>query len=98
MTRTQTKGCGCGGSRGYVLELDQPISKSILSVFKQSGYKILETHVKVGVFFVEKGGLTASAPFGGKKIQVRCSGSVNCSLLTDHLENTFKVALLQEPM
>ena len=89
MKRTLTKSC-CGGS-GYLLELDVPVSKTALPIFKQAGYSTSDTYTKVGVFFVTKGGLTANGPFGGTKIQVRCGGSANCSQLLDNLENTFKL-------
>ena len=65
----------CCGGKGYVFELDVPISKSALSVFKQAGYRTSDQYNRVGVFFVEKNGMTASGPFGGVKIQVRCGGS-----------------------
>jgi len=94
MKRSPKKGCGCGGGGGYILELDMPISKSALSVFKQAGYKTSEVYTRVGVFFVEKNGITANGPFGGIKIQVRCKVA-NCAQLLNHLENTFKVAELK---
>ena len=89
MKRTLVKSC-CG-SKGYLLELDVPISKNALPIFKQAGYSSSETYTKVGVFFVEKGGLIANGPYGGTKIQVRCGGSANCAQLLDNLENTFKL-------
>jgi hypothetical protein len=89
MKRTLVKSC-CG-SKGYVFELDAPLSKSALSTFKQAGYNSSETYTKVGVFYVEKNGLTATGPYGSTKIQVRCGGSSNCSQLLDGLENTFKI-------
>ena len=92
MKRHLTKsGCGCG-SKSYVFELDAPISKKALPVFKQAGYNTSDVYTRVGVFFVEKGGMTASGPFGGTKMQVRCGGAANCHLLLDNLENTFKIA------
>ena len=99
MKRHLVKGCGCSG-KGYVFELDGPISKRALPVFKQAGFKTSDMYTKVGVFFVEKNGLTASGPFGGTKMQVRCGGAANCHQLLDHLENTFKMATAlpaQEP-
>jgi hypothetical protein len=92
--RHPVKGCGCGGERGFILELDAPISKRALSVFKQAGYKTAEMYTRVGVFYVERMGLTANGPFGGVRMQVRCRGAANCHQLMDHLENTFKVAAM----
>jgi hypothetical protein len=94
MKRTLVKSC-CG-SRGYIFELDAPLSKNALITFKQEGFSSSETYTRVGVFYVEKNGLTATGPYGGTKIQVRCGGSANCSQLLDHLENTFKM-LVQTP-
>jgi len=71
--------------------LDVPLGKSALTVFKEAGYKTSERYTRVGVFFVEKSGLSASGPYGGKKVNVRCGGSANCSQALDHLENTFKI-------
>lgn len=88
MKRQQIKSC-CGGS-GYVFELDVPLSKSLLDGFKQAGYRTTENYIRVGVFFVQKDGLTASGPFGSTRVQVRCGGSANCSQMVDGLENTFK--------
>lgn len=93
--KTVKSGCGCGGG-GSMLILDAPTHKGILPAFKQAGYRTSDVYTKVGVFFVERNGLTASGPFGGMKIQVRCK-SANCSQLTDHLENTFKVAAAIPP-
>jgi hypothetical protein len=90
MKRTLVKSC-CG-SKGYIFELDAPLAKSALATFKQEGYNSSETYTRVGVFYVEKNGLTATGPYGGTKIQVRCGGSANCSQLLDSLENTFKIA------
>jgi hypothetical protein len=89
MKRTLVKAC-CGG-RGYIFELDAPLARSCLATFKQEGYITSDVYSRVGVFHIEKNGLTASAPFGGTKVQVRCGGSSNCHILLDNLENTFKM-------
>ena len=96
MKRHPVKGCGCGGEKGFILELDSPISKTVLIAFKQAGYKTAEMYTRVGVFYVERNGLTANGPFGGVRIQARCRGAGNCHQLLDHLENTFKAAALLE--
>ncbi|MFA5757987.1 MAG: hypothetical protein WC942_01220 [Clostridia bacterium] len=81
-------GCKCGGNKGgYIFELSAPILKSYIPLFQQTGYKVSNIYTKVGVFFVERNGITASGPFGGSKLQVRCS-SPACATLLDHLENT----------
>ena len=89
MKRTLVKSC-CG-SKGYIFELDVPLAKTALNTFKQEGFNSSETYTRVGVFYVEKNGLIATGPYGGTKVQVRCSGSSNCSQLLDNLENTFKI-------
>jgi len=90
MKRHLVKSC-CGG-KGYVFELDGPVAKKDLAFFRDAGYATSEVYTRVGVFFVEKQGMTASGPFGGTKIQVRCGGAANCSQLLDGLENTFTMA------
>jgi hypothetical protein len=87
----------CCGSRSYLFELDAPISKEALKIFKDAGYAVNDVYTRVGVFHVEKSGLIANGSFGGMKIQVRCSGSANCGLLLDHLENTFKIISAPKP-
>lgn len=89
MKKTLVKSC-CG-SRGYIFELDAPLARTSLPEFKNAGYTCSETYTRVGVFHVEKNGLTATGPFGGTKIQVRCGGSANCAQLLDNLENTFNI-------
>jgi hypothetical protein len=81
----------CCGSTAYVLELDRPVTKQDLIQFKQAGYATTEAYTRVGVFFVEKKGLTATGPIGGTKIQVKVSGKANASKLLDGLQNIFKV-------
>jgi hypothetical protein len=90
MERKQTKTC-CGGG-GHIFILDVPINKRSILVFQDSGYRTSDVYTRVGVFFVEKGGVTASGPFGGTKIQVRCGSSKNCPQILDELEETFRIA------
>jgi len=85
----------CCGSSSIILELDTQVSKSFLIAFRQHGYAVNEMYTKVGVFWIERGGLSASAPFGSSKLSVKCHQSVNCSLLIDHLENTFKIIIAE---
>jgi len=79
----------CCGNKGFVFELDKPVSKADLTTFREEGYTTSEVYTRVGVFFVSKAGMTASGPFGGTKINVRCGGAANCSQMLDGLENTF---------
>ncbi len=90
MERKQTKAC-CGGG-GYTFILDVPINKRALSAFQDAGYRTSDVYTKVGVFFIEKCNVTASGPFGGTKIHVRCGGSPVCPQLLDELEDVFKIA------
>lgn len=90
MKRIQTKAC-CGGG-GYTFVLDVPINKRALSAFQDAGYRTSDVYTKVGVFFIEKRSVTASGPFGGTKIHVRCGGSPVCPQLLDELEDVFKIA------
>jgi hypothetical protein len=90
MERKQTKAC-CGGG-GYIFILDVPINRRALSAFQNAGYRTSNVYTSAGVFFVEKSSVTASGPFGGTKIHVRCGGSPICPQLLDDLENTFNIA------
>ena len=82
---------GCCGNKTFVFELSQPIEKTWLDAFKSSGYQTSEIYTKSGMLYAVRQGLVVSGPFGGTKLQVKCS-SANASLLLDHLENTLKIA------
>lgn len=82
----------CCGGKGYLFELDKPVTRESIQIFIREGYVTSEVYLKVGVFHIQRQGLIASGPFGGTKIQVRCNGAANCHLLLDHLENTFNLS------
>jgi hypothetical protein len=84
---------GCCGNKTFVLEMDVPIGRDWLAVFKSNGYQTSDIYTKSNIFYVCKGGLTANGPLGGNKLQVR-SSSANASVLLDHLENTIRIALM----
>jgi hypothetical protein len=80
----------CCGSTAAVVDVEKPLSKDLLSFFQKAGYRTSEYNTKNGIFLVEKNGLTATASFGSKKLQVNCKGSANCNQMIDGLENTIK--------
>ena len=84
---------GCCGNKTFVLDMDIPIGRDWLPVFKANGYQTSDIYTKSNIFYVCKSGLTANGPIGGNKLQVR-SSSANVSVLTDHLENTIRIAIM----
>lgn len=64
----------CCGSSNTVLELDKPLRKYQVDVFKEAGYVLPDNFFNSGVFYAQKNGLIATASFGTNKISVRVSG------------------------
>ena len=57
-----------------ILELDKPIRKSQMQVFKDAGYMVPDNFYHNGVFYVQKTNLVATCAYGTKRISVRCHG------------------------
>lgn len=81
ITRHILKSC-CGG-KSYILQTEKPVKKSHISTFEKSGYLVPSHYNKAGLFFVQKNGLIATAPFGSTKIQIRASGRIGVNLITE---------------
>lgn len=73
----------CCNSNGFVFEMDKPIRKSQMKIFKEAGYLVPDNFLVAGLFYVQKDFLIATASFGSNKISVRCNGE-KCS---DYLDN-----------
>lgn len=82
ITRHAVKSC-CGAS-SLIFETDKPIRKSQVQVFKDSGYLVPESYLNLGIFYVQKQTLIATASFGANKITVRCKGK-GCAEQLDEL-------------
>jgi hypothetical protein len=73
-------------SKNFIWELESPIQKHHLNVFKDAGYIVPVHMLRAGMFFVEWKGLIASAPFGSSRIQIKCTMR-DCNKLLSSLEN-----------
>lgn len=83
----------CCGSNGFIFEMDRPIRKSQVKIFKESGYLVPEIFLSAGLFYVQKDFLIATASFGANKISVRCNG-VGCSDLLDDFQLLLEKAII----
>lgn len=92
VTRDQIKSC-CG-SASFVFQLKKAIKKSHISLFKAQGYSVPKNFLDIGIFYVQKGNLVATASFGATRISVRCNGN-DCGKMMDELQLLFEVALKQ---
>jgi len=66
-----------------VFEADTPVKKLHLDKFKQKGFSAPPHFIKAGLFYVHKKGITATASFGQKRIQVQASGKNAEALLNE---------------
>jgi len=63
----------CCGTKSYIFETEKAIKKNDLQKFIDAGYLVNQHFAKAGIFYVQLQGLIATAPFGTRKIQVRCN-------------------------
>jgi hypothetical protein len=80
---------GCCGRTAILMVSAKPIEKGHVALFKQSGYVVPDNYAKAGLFYAKKGTMIATATFGIKNINVRCSGA-GCKTLIDEFENILK--------
>jgi hypothetical protein len=81
--RRVTKGC-CGRT-SILMVSNKPIMKNHLTLFKEAGYVVPENYIKAGLFYAKKGTMIATATFGIKNVNIRCSGS-GCQETIDEFE------------
>jgi hypothetical protein len=87
--RHHTKSC-CG-KKAYIFESSKPITQTHIQPFKKAGWASPDHYRKVGVFYIEHKGVSATGPFGSTRLQVKCSaGSGLCRQLLDSLANTIE--------
>lgn len=67
----------CCGAASIIYECDKPIRKYQIDVFKEAGWLAPESYTQLGVLYVSKGGIIATASFGSPKVQVRTSAQIN---------------------
>ena len=74
----------CCGNKSFLWEIPKPIKRENLQKFVDSGFSAPNNFYEVGIFYVEKNGLTASGAFLNTKINVRCAKGKDCAqTLTD---------------
>lgn len=68
------KSC-CGGGKAFIFQTQSPVRKNHIEAFEKAGFVTLPHYVKSGLFYIQRGGLVATASFGSTKIQVRCANA-----------------------
>lgn len=80
---------GCCGRKAVLMISTVALEKCHIPLFKQAGYIIPENYAKAGLFYAKKGTFIATATFGLKNINIRCSGS-GCEELISAFEAIIK--------
>lgn len=81
ITKTPLRSC-CGG-KAYILQLQKPIRKDHMEAFEKIGYETPPVYKKAGLFYVQKKGLVATAPYGSTKIQLRISNRTANAIIVE---------------
>jgi len=89
MIRHKTKAC-CGRSN-LILEAPSAIRAHQISVFEGAGYSAPKSHKSIGIFYVRKDGLVATAPYGSRRITIYCGK--NCDEKIDAFEKILEQAI-----
>lgn len=72
ITKHNVRSC-CGSKNTFLWDLPAPLKKEHSVAFKAAGFVVPLHMNRTGMFFVERKGLVASAPFGSSKLNVRCN-------------------------
>lgn len=67
----------CCGNKNLIIEVEKPIRKNQINIFKDSGYFVPDNFYNAGIFYVKFENLTATTSFGTTRVNVKCSGK-NC--------------------
>jgi len=54
---------------------EKPVMKNHVQLFKDAGFVVPDNYVKAGMFYAKKGSMIATATFGIKNVNIRCSGA-----------------------
>ena len=92
MTITRHKIKGCCGSLVYVFDMDKPIKKTQIQIFKDANYSVPQNFQTLGIFYVAMGSLIATSSFGAKSINIKCFGA-NCNKLLDDFAIILETAI-----
>ncbi len=66
---------GCCGRTSILMIAEKPIQKHHIPLFRAAGYIIPDNYTKAGLFYAKKGTMIATATYGIKNINIRCSGT-----------------------
>lgn len=72
--------------------MDKPIRKFQVSVLEDLGYQAPQNFKEIGIFYVRKGQLIATASYGTRMIKVRCHGG-NCQDQINEFEKSIEQAI-----
>lgn len=70
----------CCGSQSLIAECSKAIRKNKIHLFRDAGYFIPDNFFDVGIFYVTKDKLTATAAYGSTKISLRCGGNCDAAI------------------
>jgi len=87
--RHKVKSC-CGRSN-IILEAPQAIRKHQVSVFEGAGYSAPDSHKQIGIFYVRGNDITATAPYGSKRITIYCNK--DCDSKIEEFEKLLLIAV-----
>lgn len=82
----------CCGNKSFIVELDKPLQKLHILLFKEAKYTVPKNYYDYGVFYILKQVNTdmiiANTSFGSNRVSLKCSGQ-NCQPLIDELLSLF---------
>ena len=81
----------CCGKSNLILEAPKAIRKYQVSVFEGAGYSAPQSHKNIGIFYVRKNGLIATAPYGSRRITVYCGKDCDEKIIA--FEKVLEVAI-----
>ena len=70
MERYSLQSC-CGGT-SLIFKIGQPITKELLSIFINMGFKEAAHFTKAGILYATNKDFILTGPFGSDKLQVKC--------------------------
>ena len=75
LKKLQTKSsCKCQKSQ-TMFELDKPIEKEHLQLFQNTQFTQAPNYTRLGLVYLESGGLIAHGSIGSSRIQVKCKNN-----------------------
>lgn len=62
----------CCGGKSITFKIGQPLTKDILSIFVNLGFKEATHFTKAGILYADNKDFIVTGPFGSDKLQVKC--------------------------